>query len=146
MGEIIAYKKGGVGIMYHVCTLFSIGLFFASFALWPVGIICTLAAVVLCAISASFSVNYLMLPSIIMRLDDEGNLILPNNIALKFEEIVDISYKRATARGFSYRWGSVTVKTASESHTYQFVADCEEVAKRLTDDMYRARYTKENSQ
>ena len=90
MGEIIAYKKGGVGIMYHVCTLFSIGLFFASFALWPVGIICTLAAVVLCAISASFSVNYLMLPSIIMRLDDEGNLILPKNITLKFEEIVDI--------------------------------------------------------
>ena len=52
----------------------------------------------------------------------------------------DVSYRRASAKGIQYRWGSVTLSTLYGKYKFGFVADCEEVSKRLTQLVYEEKY------
>ena len=137
MRTTIAYKKYSAGIVYIILTFVGVMLLISAIAekLIPMGIIGGLLTVV----SAILSILFLMLPSNIIVLSDDNTIILPKGITVPLDSISDVSYRRASAKGIQYRWGSVTVSTYYGSYKYGFVADCEDVSKQLTQMVFEAR-------
>ena len=137
MRTTIAYKKYSAGIVYIILTFVGVMLLISAIAekLIPMGIIGGLLTVV----SAVLSIRFLMLPSNIIVLSDDNTIILPKGITVPLDSISDVSYRRASAKGIQYRWGSVTVSTYYGSYKYGFVADCEDVSKQLTQMVFEAR-------
>ncbi len=138
--DIIARKKSGVGSMYLVCALLGfiiIGVGIGThtaFVLLPMGL-------AISGISGYIFVDYARLPYDVISIDRENNLILPKGNTVSIKDVLDVSYKRATARGIQYRWGTIKLKTRLGDFKYGYIADCEDVSKRLTDMMYRARFS-----
>ena len=138
--DVIAHKKSGVGFMYLACTLLAliiIGLGIGThtaFALVPMGL-------AIGGFSGYIFVDYARLPYDVISIDRENNLILPKGNTVNIKDVLDVSYKRATARGIQYRWGTIKLKTRLGDFKYGYIADCEEVSKQLTDMMYRARFS-----
>ena len=141
MRTTIAYKKHSAGIVYIILTFVGVMLLISAIAekLIPIGIIGALLTVV----SAVLSIRYLMLPSNIIVLSDD-TIILPKGITVPLDSISDVSYRRASAKGIQYRWGSVTVSTYYGSYKYGFVADCEDVSKQLTQMVFEAKQKSKN--
>ncbi len=146
MRTTIAYKKHSAGILYIILTF--VGVMMLIFAimeeLLPLGIM----GVLLTIISAILSIRFLSLPSHIIVLSDDGLLILPKGVTVPLESVSDVSYRRASAKGLQYRWGSITLSTYYGSYKFGFVADCEDVAKQLTQMAFEAKQKmqqKENS-
>ena len=137
MRTTIAYKKYSAGIVYIILTFVGVMLLISAIAekLIPMGIIGGLLTVV----SAVLSIRFLMLPSNIIVLSDDNTIILPKGITVPLDSISDVSYRRASAKGIQYRWGSVTVSTYYGSYKYGFVADCEDVSKQLTQMVFEAK-------
>ena len=129
MKTTIAYKKHSAGIIYILLTIFG-ALYLASSAAksnLQLGIIISVVTV----FSAILSVKYLILPSNIIVLSDGDKLILPRSVVIPLTSICDVSYKRATGKGIQYRWGSITITTYHGKFKFGFVADCEDVSKKL---------------
>ena len=137
MRTTIAYKKYSAGIVYIILTFVGVMLLISAIAekLIPMGIIGGLLTVV----SAVLSIRFLMLPSNIIVLSDDNTIILPKGITVPLDSISDVSYRRASAKGIQYRWGSITVSTYYDSYKYGFVADCEDVSKQLTQMVFEAK-------
>ena len=137
MRTTIAYKKHSAGIVYIILTFAGVLLLISAIAekLIPMGIIGGLLTIV----SAVLSIRFLMLPSNIIVLSDDNTIILPKGITVPLDSISDVSYRRASAKGIQYRWGSITVSTYYDSYKYGFVADCEDVSKQLTQMVFEAR-------
>ena len=137
MRTTIAYKKHSAGILYVILTFFGVMLLVSAIAekLLPLGIIGALLTV----ISAVLSIRFLSLPSNIIVLSEDGTLILPKGVTVSLESISDVSYRRASAKGLQYRWGSITLSTYYSSYKYGFVSDCEDVAKQLTQMVFEAK-------
>ena len=138
MKKTIAYKKHSAGIVYIIlaiigiaCTLY--GIMGADSPFVIVGIITAACGIIL-------SLQYLSTPSQIIILGENDTLILPDGVTLPLSEVTDVSYRRASARGIQYRWGSVKLSTHSNTYKFGFVAECEDVAKELTHLMYNAKY------
>ena len=137
MRTTIAYKKYSAGIVYIILTFVGVLLLISAIAekLIPMGIIGGLLTIV----SAVLSIRFLMLPSNIIVLSDDDTIILPKGITVPLDSISDVSYRRASAKGIQYRWGSITLSTYYGSYKYGFVADCEDVAKQLTQMVFEAK-------
>lgn len=134
---IIAYKKHSVGVFYIILTVVGVMMVISAIAekLLPLGIIGALLTI----ISAVLSIRFLLLPSDIIVLSDDGTLILPKGVTVSLESISDVSYRRASAKGIQYRWGSITLSTYYGSYKYGSVSDCEEVSKQLTQMVFEAK-------
>ena len=138
--DVIAHKKSGVGFMYLVCALLGliiIGLGIGThtaFALVPMGL-------AIGGFSGYIFVDYTRLPYDVISIDRESNLHLPKGKVVNIKDILDVSYRRASARSIQYKWGSVTLKTRLGDFKYGYISDCEEASKKLTDMMYRARFS-----
>ena len=137
MRTTIAYKKHSAGVVYIILTFVGVMLLISAIAekLIPMGIIGGLLTVV----SAILSILFLMLPSNIIVLSDDNTIILPKGITVPLDSISDVSYRRASAKGIQYRWGSVSLSTYYGSYKYGFVADCEDVSKQLTQMVFEAK-------
>jgi hypothetical protein len=85
-------------------------------------------------------IKYKKLPDCIILQDTEGCLYLPYGVAVKISDIIDVSYKKASAKGIQYKWGAIILTTRTARYKYGYVADCEDVSKMLTDMMYNYRY------
>ena len=103
--------------------------------LLPMGIIGALLTI----ISAVLSMRFFLLPSDIIVLSDDGTLILPKGVTVSLASISDVSYRRASAKGIQYCWGSITLSTYYGSYKYGFVSNCEDVAKQLTQMVFEAK-------
>ncbi len=136
--EVIAQKKTGVGIMYLACTF--LGLIFFGMGISDGIIVIGLLGLVLSIISGYIFFEYVSLPYDVIKVDTEGNLHLPKSKVIPLCDITDISYRRASAKGVQYKWGSVTIRTHLEKFKYGYIKDCEEVAKQLTEMMHRAKF------
>lgn len=137
MRTTIAYKKHSAGILYIILTLIGVMMLISAITekLLPLGIIGALLTI----ISAVLSIRFLSLPSDIIILSDDGSLILPKGVPVSLESVSDVSYRRASAKGIQYRWGSITLSTYYGSYKFGFVADCEDVAKQLTQMAFEAK-------
>ena len=142
MKTTIAYKKHSAGIVYIILTVVGVMLLVTAIAekLIPLGII----GVILTVVSAVLSVRFLLLPSNIIVLSDDNTIILSKGISVSLSAISDVSYRRASAKGIQYRWGSVTVSTYYGSYKYGFVANCEDVSKQLTQMVFEAKQKSQN--
>ena len=137
MKTTIAYKKQSAGILYIVLTVVGVGVLVAGCAAhYVTAILMGALIVILCGV---FAAKFLSLPTDIIVLSDNGTLILPKGETVSLAAINDVSYRRASARGIQYRWGSVTIVTYAGTYKYGFVADCEDVAKKLTRLVYEAK-------
>ena len=125
--------------MYLICALCGVGLavYGITSGIFPI----ILIGVALGIWTGVLFARYAALPSELITLGAGGVLTLAKDVTVRAEDILDVSYKRASSRGIQYNWGSLTIKTATETHEYLFVAECEETAKRITEMMYRAKYS-----
>ena len=144
MRTTIAHKKHSAGIFYIILTFVGVMLLISAITekLLPLGIIGALLTV----ISAVFSIRFLSLPSNIIVLSEDGDLILPKGVTVSLESVSDISYRRASARGIQYHWGSITLATYYGSYKFGFVAECEDVAKQLTQLVFEAKQKAEHKE
>jgi len=141
MREVIAKKHKASGIIYFVVTLFGLGLTTAG-AFFEEALI-FIFALIFTVISGYLFVLWVMLPEDIISIDNAKELNLPHGKTIMISDVIDVSYSRATARGISYRWGRIKISTRLDEYKLDFVDDCENVSKRLTDMMYRAKYESE---
>jgi hypothetical protein len=137
MRRTLAYKKHGAGALYIIITTIGVISMLIGVATDDIKfVIMGFVAAILCGI---LSIQYLTIPPEIIVLCEDGTLILKKGVRIKLEDLVDVSYRRASARGIQYRWGSVTLTTKIKKFKFGFVANCEDVAKNLTRLMYEAK-------
>ena len=144
--KVIAHKKDGMGLLYGFVVVMGIFLISLGIGLGLAGIYLWLLGGLICGIGVYYVVKFLMLPSAIIMQDTDGILHLPKGVTVSPADIIDVSYRRASARGLQYAWGSVNIKTHTDEYKYGFVAECEDAAKELTDIMYRARYSRKDGE
>ena len=142
MKTTLAYKKHGAGALYIIITI--IGVISALAGVATDDIKFLIMGITFVIAGGIFAVQYLALPSDIIVLCEDGTLILPKGVSIKVEDLVDVSYRRASAKGIQYRWGSVTLTTRVKKFKFGFVADCEDVAKQLTELMHKQKYENKN--
>ena len=137
MRTTIAYKKHSAGILYIILTFVGVVMLISAITekILPLGIMGALLTI----ISTVLSIRFLSLPSDIVVLSEDGTLILPEGVTVSLESISDVSYRRASAKGIQYRWGSITLSTYYGSYKYGFVSDCEDVAKQITQMVFEAK-------
>ena len=143
--NVIAHKKSGVGFMYLVCVLLGFMLIGIGIATGAEGLLLAVAGLAISGISGFIFVQYISLPYDVIGIDREDNLHLPKGTVVNIKDVLDVSYRRASARSIQYKWGSVTLKTRLGTFKYGYIADCEEVAKLLTDMMYQAKFVEADS-
>ena len=138
MREIIATRKTSAGMLYIAITLIGLALISGGAIVrsWP----CAILGVAFTLICIYLVIDFFRTPGIVAWIDCDGELKLGRVGKIKPSEICDVSYRRASAKGIQYRWGSLTVTTYAGRHKYGFVSDCEDAAKRLTELMHEAKY------
>lgn len=129
MDTVIA-RKSLVGITYIIATVISVFMLIRAILNESKSVI--IATAIFTAVCLVLSIQYLLIPSNIIRLTDDYNLILPKNAVIPLESVNEVSYSRAFAKGIQYSWGSITLCTRSGKYKFGFICDCESVADRLT--------------
>ena len=137
MRTTIAYKKHSAGILYIILTFVGVVMLISAITekILPLGIMGALLTI----ISTVLSIRFLSIPSNIIVLSEDDTLVLPKGVIVSLESISDVSYRRASAKGIQYRWGSITLSTYYGSYKYGFVSDCEDVAKQITQMVFEAK-------
>ena len=144
MNITIAKKCHGAGIVYIFATVLCVGLLVFTMAIdipLELHLFDLLIGAIPTILSAIYAIRYLSLPSDIIVLTEDNMLLLPKNATVLLNTVVDVSYKRAQAQGFQYKWGRIILQTRDHTYKFDFVADCEAVAKHLTKQMYAAKHT-----
>lgn len=140
--NVIATKREGVESMYLACTV-------ASAFITVLGMAMLVVTTVLLGVVMGITCGYLYfeckkIPNVVISIDENNVLHLPKGVTVSIDDVIDVSYRRASAKSIQYKWGSVALKTKNGMiHKYGYIAECEEVAKRLTDMMYQAKYERE---
>ncbi len=143
----IGYKKKGLLGLYIFTTIISVVVIlmgismFASYTrkipavILPVLLLLVMGVVIL-IISLRIVNTYKKTPDECIRIINEEEVEIVNNVTLNIKEITDISYRRASAKGIQYKWGDITIKTKDNAYKVRYVSECEEVSKELTKLMY----------
>ena len=136
--EVIARRAGAPRWIYLFTALF--GLAFAGVSAWlgfttgaPMGfllIVFVLAGLFFTGISLFYFIKGMKMPKEICVREGEWLTFLGQTFPLK--ELANVRYRLAHARGWSYRWGRLTVvRKDGRSYVAYFVADVEEAHDRL---------------
>ena len=80
-----------------------------------------------------FVVWYFTVPSVIIALDENRNLILPRGVVISLRDITEVSSFEAWNHRAQYTWGTITIETKTRKYKYGFVADCAEVERKIND-------------
>lgn len=136
--KVVACKKKGVGVMYFICAF--LGVIFLIFGLTTVNVPPIIFGAIITLVCSYVFLQYLFTPECIIAIDEENDLHLPKGVKVNIKDVLDVSYKRASGRGIQYKWGTVILTTGLNTYEYDYIADCENVAKMLTDLMYKAKY------
>lgn len=122
---IEAGKSIPVGLLYFVCLLVGVGLIFAGYAqlYWLI------IGIAISLVSLIILIDYIKIPMTPFYINSDDKLVLPKNIVLSMSDILDVSYRRASARGLQYRWGTITVYSTRGTYKYRYISECETVAK-----------------
>ena len=141
--EIIAKKKKGIWLLY-VFTLI-VALFIPTIStVAPKGngmafVILSPIWLTISIISIVILVRYKNTPDNAILYNESKKAIYVGNTKIYLNEIEDLSYVRAAAKGIQYKWGTVKIKTNKTKHVVRYVANCEAVCKKLID----LKYTKD---
>lgn len=122
----LARKSTGVGILYLCCLVISVLLSVSlhnAYAL-TLGIFVSVISLIILA-------DYIRVPIHPVMLDQSNRLILPKNTIISPKDIIDVSYRRASARGIQYKWGTISIVSDVGTYKFRYIKDCEEVAKTI---------------
>ena len=136
--EVIARRAGAPRWIYLFTALF--GLAFAGVSVWMfdyagraavfLSIFFVLVGLFLTGLSLFYFIKGMKMPKEICVREGEWLTFLGQAFPLK--ELVNVRYRLAHARGWSYRWGRLTVvRKDGRSYVAYFVADVEEAHDRL---------------
>ena len=136
--EVIARRAKAPRFLYLFTALF--GLAFAGVSVWMfdyagraavfLSVFFVLAGFFFTGISLFYFIKGMKTPEeIAVR---EGEMLTFLGQAFPLKELVNVRYRLAHARGWSYRWGRLTVvRKDGRSYVAYFVADVEEAHDRL---------------
>ena len=136
--EVIARRAGAPRWIYLFTALF--GLVFAGVAAWLfdyagraavfLSVFFVLVGLFLTGLSLFYFIKGMKMPKEICVREGEWLTFLGQTFPLK--ELANVRYRLAHARGWSYRWGRLTVvRKDGRSYVAYFVADVEEAHDRL---------------
>ena len=136
--EVIARRAEAPRFLYLFTALF--GLVFAGVSVWLfdyagraavfLSVFFVLVGLFLTGLSLFYFIKGMKMPKEICVREGEWLTFLGKAFPLK--EIVNVRYRLAHARGWSYRWGRLTVvRKDGRSYVAYFVADVEEAHDRL---------------
>ena len=134
--EVIAKRKKGIWLLY-VFTLI-VALFIPTIStIVPKGngiafVIFSPIWLTISIISIVILVQYKYTPDNAILYNKSEKAIYVRNTRIYLNEIEDLSYVRAHARGIRYKWGTVKIKTNNSKHVVRYIADCKNVCERLT--------------
>lgn len=129
--KVIAKKKHSAGIMFILLTLLGMGLLILGIA-FDIKILLFMGAAFAVG-CIGFVIWYFNVPSIVIALDENRNLVLPRGIVIALRDITNVSSFEAWNVRVDYTWGTITIETKTKKYKYGFVADCAEVEKKLND-------------
>ena len=130
---VIAKRKNAVFPLYIFTAIVGVAAIVMSFM---TDIKFMIMGVLVEIVSIYILVGFCKVPPIIITLDENGILHLPGNVTVVPSEISDVSYKPARAKHVQYKWGNVEIVTYSGTYKLKYVAECEAVAKKLTELKY----------
>ena len=145
--KVIAYKKQSAGILYIICTVFFLLILakmIGSTEMTGEDVFLILSLSVITVSALVLSVQFLLLPSELIALANQQTLILPKGVTVSLDSIDDVTFKRATAKGARYRWGSVTILTREGKYKIHYVADCQDVAIKLNKLVRKAKKSRDH--
>ena len=136
--EVIARRAEAPRFLYLFTALF--GLVFAGVSVWMfdyagraavfLSVFFVLVGLFLTGLSLFYFIKGMKMPKEICVREGEWLTFLGQTFPLK--ELANVRYRLAHARGWSYRWGRLTVvKKDGRSYVAYFVADVEEAHDRL---------------
>lgn len=136
--EVIARRAEAPRFLYLFTALF--GLVFAGVSVWMfdyagraavfLSVFFVLAGLFLTGLSLFYFIKGMKMPKEICVREGEWLTFLGQTFPLK--ELANVRYRFAHARGWSYRWGRLTVvRKDGRSYVAYFVADVEEAHDRL---------------
>ena len=130
--EVIARRKGGLVALYTVvllvcALLFGIGAWATATAEDTVPFLVGLQiffGLLLVGICLWVIIGYIRTPEVAVCYEG-GNLHFAGKYTCSPSEVTSVNYKRATARGITYRWGKLYVTAGGRTYTYNYIADVE---------------------
>lgn len=136
--EVIARRAEAPRFLYLFTALF--GLVFAGVSVWMfdyagraavfLSVFFVLVGLFLTGLSLFYFIKGMKMPKEICVREGEWLTFLGQTFPLK--ELANVRYRLAHARGWSYRWGRLTVvRKDGRSYVAYFVADVEEAHDRL---------------
>lgn len=136
---VVGKKSSAVGVMYTLVGLFFVFAMLLAFTQME-GSDRTMVLIfgfVFILIDGIILALYATTPAEAIILNPDKSVFLrKDNVNLSMAEIVDISYKKASARGIQYKWGKVIISTASTRYSVNYISECENVAKYLVNEWY----------
>ena len=131
MKKVIAKKKHSAGVLFMLLTLLGVGLLILGIV-FDIKILLFMGAI-LAVGCVGFVVWYFTVPSVIIALDKNRNLILPRDVVISLRDITEVSSFEAWNHRVDYTWGTITIETKTRKYKYGFVADCAEVERKIND-------------
>ncbi len=126
--NILAYRKGGLGIL-HIITLM-LGIFMIS-----IGFLTTFVLIIfggLISIVSIFGfVKYCKTPKEAIKLISGDTIEITGRASCNISEITAVTYKQARAKGIYYKWGTVIIATYHGKYKVEYLADCKDVAEEI---------------
>ena len=129
--KIIAKKKHSAGVLFMLLTLLGVGLLILGIV-FDIKILLFMGAI-LAVGCVGFVVWYFTVPSVIIALDENRNLILPRGVVISLRDMTEVSSFEAWNHRAQYTWGTITIETKTKKYKYGFVADCAEVEIKIND-------------
>ena len=131
MEKVIAKKKHSAGVLFILLTLLGVGLLILGIV-FDIKILLFMGAI-LAVGCVGFVVWYFTVPSVIIALDENRNLILPRGVVISLRDITKVSSFEAWNHRVDYTWGTITIETKTRKYKYGFVAYCAEVERKIND-------------
>lgn len=141
--QILAQKKRGLIPLYCFAAILSTVLFTIMFfaglnseaiATLPIiiigGVVCDVTCIVICVwvIRTPDQITY-----------ENGNVDFGNGYVAPAENITNVEYRQARARGWHYQWGKLTIYVDGREFVYRYIADVEEAHNRIINVMLEAK-------
>lgn len=133
--KILATRSKNVGLLYTFGLL--IGIFTMLFVFLHLFFL--LAGMLITVIAVIILLQYHKVHPTPILLNEDNVIIINNNLHIKLNDIIDVSYTRANGRQIHYKWGDVTIRTHNKIYKIDYINDCEKVSKELNELIYKSK-------
>lgn len=138
METVIAYKQKNLWIVFLLIAL--AGAMCVVMGKMRENLFYVIGGVLLVILSFVSAIRYFLLPSQMIVLSCDGRtLILPKGATVPVGSIMKVLYYQGKQKQCKTKWGRVTIYTYSDTYHCDFVANCEDVEKELTQLIHKAK-------